>query len=306
MADYALRRYSNLAPETNLDGAVSSSATTISVVSAAGYPSAPFTLSLDGVEIVLVTAVSSNTLTVTRGFDGSIAAAHADNVPVKHVLTADDFDHRWQDVIVSPDFHDSDDEFDDGSKDSDWIETAASGTATWTESNGVLSVLFSGQSANDLATITKPVGTLAIGSGIEVAMRVHSYNDAAYVGPVFSSGYTTTDNVVWQAFALRGDQSAFLVHRFRSGTMTAASTEHYQLAGRGLIGGWIHMRLVWVTVNTYRAWWSIDGVSWTDYGQGSFTITAVSPPARMGVAVSAWGGSGDKLATVEHFRIWEP
>ncbi|HEX2044314.1 MAG TPA: hypothetical protein VHF23_01665 [Gaiellaceae bacterium] len=66
------------APATTLAGAVSTGATTISVASAAGFPeTGEFRVKIDD-EIVLVTAggSSSTTWTVTRGKDGTVAAAH--------------------------------------------------------------------------------------------------------------------------------------------------------------------------------------------------------------------------------------
>ena len=66
---------------TTLMGVVTSGATSITVTSTTGLPAAPFALSLDpgtaNFEVVNVTAVSSQTLTVTRGQDGTTAVAHS-------------------------------------------------------------------------------------------------------------------------------------------------------------------------------------------------------------------------------------
>lgn len=302
MADLELRRYSNLAPETTLNGSITDSATSLTVDGASGFPAVPFTIEIEG-EVMLVTDKSGNDFTVTRAYDGSISPfPHGDGATVKHVLTADDFDHRWQDVIVTPNYDDLDDEFDDGDN-SGLAGVTPSGSVTWTESNGVLSAKFSGQSTNDCVAKVKTISTLGIGSGVQTAVRMMADSDFVLAGPLFSSGGTTTDSVVWQSPYQQN--TAAPVTALRSGTFTNVNTTHYT-DQFGIVGGWLHMRLVWVGVNQFRAWYSIDGVSWTDFGKGAYVITGINPPTRMGVGVSAWGGSADKLATFEYLRIWTP
>jgi hypothetical protein len=57
------------------------------VLSATGAPAVNFRIRVDD-ELMLVTGVSTNTFTVTRGIEGTSAAAHADGALVTHVLTA--------------------------------------------------------------------------------------------------------------------------------------------------------------------------------------------------------------------------
>lgn len=73
---------------TFLDGAITSGAGTLKVNEAAVLPSAPtFTIKVDS-ELMLVTAVSGATLTVTRAQEGTTAAAHEDSTRVDFLLTA--------------------------------------------------------------------------------------------------------------------------------------------------------------------------------------------------------------------------
>ena len=61
---------------TTLDGAITESATSIDVVDASGYPTeGDFRIAVDK-EIMLVKSISSNTLTVKRGVDGSSTTTH--------------------------------------------------------------------------------------------------------------------------------------------------------------------------------------------------------------------------------------
>lgn len=90
----SLRFYAN-APATTLTASCSAVATSIDVASVVGLPiSYPYIMILDrgtaSEEVVLVTAASSNTLTVTRGFDNSTAFAHATGAAVAHGVSAID------------------------------------------------------------------------------------------------------------------------------------------------------------------------------------------------------------------------
>ena len=78
-------------PSTTLAGAVTAASASISVASAAGFPTrGKFTIIIDS-EIMLVTGVTGTTWTVTRGHDGTAAAAHNNNATVTQILTVDSF-----------------------------------------------------------------------------------------------------------------------------------------------------------------------------------------------------------------------
>lgn len=71
---------------STLDGGITDVAATLDVVSASGAPSPDFRIIVDS-EIMLVTGVATNTFTVTRGVEGTAAAAHSNGVTVAHVIT---------------------------------------------------------------------------------------------------------------------------------------------------------------------------------------------------------------------------
>lgn len=80
-------QYANNATAT-LNGAITSGATSLQVSSASAFPSSGnFRILIDS-EILLVTAVSGTTFTVTRGAESSTAAAHSNGATVSHILTA--------------------------------------------------------------------------------------------------------------------------------------------------------------------------------------------------------------------------
>ena len=93
------RNYSNTATPQTLSGAVSDTATTLTVGSTAGYPEVPFLLGLErgtaNEEVVLCTAKTGTTFTVTRAYDGTTAQAHAAGTLVEHTVAAIDYRESW-------------------------------------------------------------------------------------------------------------------------------------------------------------------------------------------------------------------
>jgi hypothetical protein len=88
------RYYSATAQDTTLSSSATNSTTSIVVAATTGYPTSPFVLAIDynasSEELVLVTAVSGLTLTVTRAYNGTTAQAHAAGAVVRHVIVAQD------------------------------------------------------------------------------------------------------------------------------------------------------------------------------------------------------------------------
>lgn len=99
------RKYSSISVETTLATGISNTATSITVATGTGSALMggvtlaagnvdQFTVALDvdtqNEEIVFVTAVNGDTLTVVRGRAGSSAISHTGGATVKHVLTSDD------------------------------------------------------------------------------------------------------------------------------------------------------------------------------------------------------------------------
>lgn len=89
------RNYSSTASRTTISATISPSDTTLSVASLTGYPAPPFTAAIDrgnaSEELVTVTAVAGNSVTITRGVDGSAAKTHSAQAAFEHVTSARDF-----------------------------------------------------------------------------------------------------------------------------------------------------------------------------------------------------------------------
>lgn len=91
-----VRFYSSTAAETTLVSGISPVNTSMQVASVAGLPiQFPYTMAVDyegaTEELVSVTNAAGTTLTITRAFDGTAAAAHNSGARVRHVSSAFDF-----------------------------------------------------------------------------------------------------------------------------------------------------------------------------------------------------------------------
>lgn len=84
---------------TTLNGAIVSGATSLVVASSSGFPATPFPILIDW-EILNVTHISGTTWTVSRGQDGTTAAAHADTSAVGWTLTTIDVASTTQNGLM--------------------------------------------------------------------------------------------------------------------------------------------------------------------------------------------------------------
>lgn len=89
------RYYSAIAQDTTVTTGITNTGTSVIVGSTTGFPSSfPYCLALDynasSEEVVLVTAASGTTLTITRGYNGTTAISHNVGAVVRHVIIAQD------------------------------------------------------------------------------------------------------------------------------------------------------------------------------------------------------------------------
>ena len=90
-----IRNYLNGAPLLTLSSSVTTSSVTLTVTSTSGYPAAPFTIALErgtvNEEVVLCTASTSTTFTVTRAYDGTTGKSHSAGAILEHTTSAVDY-----------------------------------------------------------------------------------------------------------------------------------------------------------------------------------------------------------------------
>jgi len=303
--------YSNLALATTLNGDITDAATSLVVVSAAGYPVVPFKIRID-TEIIVVGAKSGVTFSsLERGHEGTPQSAHSDTDEVRHVVTAEDiptFPGSWLSAMFArPEAsHEDDDDFNDGVIDASWTQRTPTGTAEWAEGLDVMSVKTWSQSGGDPAVIIKPMtGATTYPITIETAMRAMS-RDVAYLmaGIIFADGTSGASKCVVSMPYWSSAENWIM--SFREGTLDGIGSTYTNIP---MNEGpqpwpWLYQRLVWKDANRFTYGWSIDGVTydWALTGAG-WSVTTT--PTHYGLWVSSWGTSTRGMASYEYFRVTE-
>lgn len=192
-----------------------------------------------------------------------------------------------------------DDKFFDGS--AGGTELTVSGTATWQEARGVKSVVFDDQTLEDHAANLWTITSASSPMTLETALTLSGEDIANLMGGlVFSDGTAAGSNKVGNTTYMNATQRR---HTLSEGTFTAHSTA----AGDHIMGptagyGLHYLQLIWVSANTWKSRWSIDGVTWRDqFGTFSDTMT----PTTFGIWVSTWGGTDPGVATFHYVRVYD-
>jgi len=212
----SLERYAN-APQISspglawalLNGAINSSVTSITVSSFAAFPSAvQFRVAIDD-ELMLVTGgAGTTTWTVTRGIEGTTAAAHDDGASIYHVQTVASFLRNPRSLTTTGDV-----EYLDSSGAPARLAAGADGTYI-RYSSGLPSA--SVLNASDLASGTVPLARISglTTSQFSSAAISQWTNDSGYITPSSSSALTNKTGAISQwtndsAYATASSSTAF-------------------------------------------------------------------------------------------------
>lgn len=196
----------------------------------------------------------------------------------------------------------TDDDFFASDSSGDYTEQTVSGSATWTIDHGLLSAVVDDQSASDAAAFLKSITSASAPMTIETAINMRGIaEDSNTIGLCFTDGTAASSNVAHAAFFATASNSGL---RIRGGTLTdlfATLNNTIQQPTFRFFGDTLYIRLAWTAANTWKAAWSGDGVTWTDYGEttDSFTMT----PTHFGVYTTTHGGSNPLLSTFHYFRV---
>lgn len=204
-----------------------------------------------------------------------------------------------------------DDEFDDGDIHEDWIAVDVSGKEnSWYEPTGLkgLSGYFpSGKGAHKLAGLLRSFTGLSAPFYIETAVKINAkqYVSANFpsVGLIFADGVTVGSGNQVCALYIMGTWSsqkrnAVIWQRWTGYNTreTWGEIEEYP----SLISDRVYLRFLYSAANTFRVYYSIDGVVWHDVsGALSYTIT----PTYIGIAQTANdSGTIEYAANLAYFR----
>lgn len=200
---------------------------------------------------------------------------------------------------TAPAFHTGNDEF-TGSSPPAWSQVTPSGSATFTEGNGVLGVQTSGQSSAHLVGFTKAI-TISQGGFIETSVRLWGFNNSnsnpLLAGLVLSDGTAAGSNVVYCGTMSVGPSLIFAPGTYNAANSLGAGALH---ALNGSIDR-LYYRLIWQAANTFRVNVSLNGTSWQTMAIADVAKTMT--PTQMGVCCSDWAGAlGGGLAIFDYFR----
>lgn len=291
----ATERFANTA-QTTLSAAVTSGATTVTVDSASAFPNvAQFRVRVDS-ELMLVTALAGTTWTVTRGIEGTTAAAHPTGALVTQVLTASAMTALVGAVVptgtVAP--------FVGLAVPAGWLECngASVSRTTYADLFGTLAVVLTGTTTNGSPTVTGLTDTslLFVGMLATAASGLPAGVTVAGITPTFTLGANATASGSRDiTFSVYGasDTSSFNLPDFRGRALIGAGTGS-GLTARVLghtFGAETHQLTVaempshtHAPISPYDGWWSWDSA-------GATTIQAgASYPAGASTPTTATGG----------------
>lgn len=302
------RNFLNNVPATTLNGAVNSTVTTWTVADGTGYPAVPFAAKCES-EVVEVTAKSGTndvTWTVTRGFDGTTRASHADGADVTDAVIAADMKMpEWMRYLAGrlsdETAHTDDDFFDDDSK--GFTETTVSGTATWTEKYGRASVVFSGQTAGDAAVALYAMTPSSSPVTIETALtRIGIDANYPSIGLCFTDGTTASDNIALVRIVNAVNTGAISI-RNCAGTLTSYTTVNTIVSSHTSMPFMnLGLRFIWKSSNTFQIQFG-DLVSWSTLGFA--TLSKTMTPTHFGMFVSSQSYAEPSIAGFDYLRVYE-
>ncbi len=175
----------------------------------------------------------------------------------------------------------------------DFTQVTVSGSQTVIEVNGLLSVVFSGQTSGDWNPALK-AHTFSIGDSFAVPIQV-MINDGSLMsaGIIFTDGTASSSNGI-VAHLQHNVNEDFWRTYLRHGTLTAMSTVSTQRnVPHGLGTFWL--RLTYQAANSFRKEYSADGFTWSTLGISDESKTMT--PTHFGVGWTMDGDSNDGLVS---------
>lgn len=286
---------------STLDGGINDSVTSLDVVDASSFPAYPdFKIKIDS-EILTVTAISSETFTVERGADGTVAASHSTAVAVKHVVSAGSLDRAFRDAYGA--------DYDNGypynrilaegvtktASDFTWFNQG-SGTCVDADDGGLLMTAGANEDLRQvrgkyISAPSTPWSCIAyvwLGNG---AVRYDGAGDGTTGGVLVLE----SDSSKLYTFGLRSD--SLWLHRMTNATTFSAEVDSFTDHDRDSI--WMRLDDDGVDLTAYL---SYNGYDWVEcFGEGRADYMTSAGPDRIGFFLE--NGDADASAEV-YFKSW--
>lgn len=294
------------ATETTLNGAINNSVTTVTVTDGSVYPSTGNFRVVVESEIMLVTARSSNNLTVVRGQDGTTAASHADGKKIFQVITADGYDRLaadniplwgWSSLLPLNLLVDDDGVTVLAATDFTWQNQ---GSSTKTDEDGTILLIPTTSSGDNVRILerTAPSAPYSYIAAFQPLMPVEGSPDYAF----FCLGFRESSTGKLTTLAVQADSRsggrAKQVAVYQWTNATTVTTDLLAKTTITFIGS-----VVWLKVednNTNLIFYiSMDGVEWIQIASASRTAHMAGAPNRV-----FWGcNNSDNGSETNHIRL---
>lgn len=319
------RNYANFAPTQNLTSGITNASPSLNCASFSGWPTSfPFTATLDyglgSAEIVLVTNISGTLATITRGYDNSIAVAHAAGATFDLTPTAKDLDEANSHVNATAGVHGVSGSL-VGTNDvqtltnktfagSTSVGTIAGISSTWTGAVNAASVSAGGGTVTGgAATFT---GALSANGATITGNQVVQGNQTVN-GALSVAGNQNNSGSIAAAGAVSGSSVSGILSAKQFATQAAANTAAANVAGNivyltaptgsGVVPGLYAYNVTvpgWVPLNTYDTGWTAATLvnSWVSFDGGA--VFDVPSYRRVGqlVVLKGMGKSGTPPSTM--------
>jgi len=300
-------QFANNAADT-LNGAINNSVTSLAVNSASEFPTdGNFRIIIES-EILLVTAVSTNTFTVVRGQEGTTAASHSSGAVVTQILTKDSIDRGGKDNVTLWGYSGlpplnklvgTDGSTILTSSDFTWVNQ---GTTVVTDQGGTVAMRLPTSSGENVRVQKRAAPSTPY--SLVAAVRVLAFREGI---PSVGIGFreSSTGELVVLAFSNDGTQeNRFIVYKFNSATSFSAA---YSGLGTSTHCLFIASE-VWLKITDNGTnlifYASPDGVEWAQLFSISRTdFMAGGPDEILWFANNQGSGSGhEMLARLMHWH----
>lgn len=289
---------------TTLSAGINSSDASLTVASASLFPtSGRFRILIDS-EILIVTAVSGTTFTVTRGAEGTTGASHSNGATVRLILTAASFDAYVRDrgafsvglADMKPAVAGTYDEEFEGTADTlpaDWAwSSTPSGSDSWKLNSRWPSLLVlegtGGSYSLNRASFAPGAGNF--GLWWKIFCGPHTASDVSNIR-VYIKNAGGTEAQTWEMYASGAEAPKM------RGLSTSGGSEGLGFGGgSGVALGpdttFMYGGMTRTSGDVWTMWYSRNGISWQRYGSTqthSFTVDNFSFSLNTGTIATVSG-----------------
>ncbi len=200
--------------------------------------------------------------------------------------------------------NDDDDFFIGSSIDASWTESTVTGSATWTQSQGVMSLKADSGATGDATTQLESITASGPPYTIETALKMWDYaGDFHSIGIVFTDGTASSSLTLSAQLSSRANGTTQF--QAYSGTLTDTNnSERVSVDRAHPFIETIYIRVVQTAANTWAFNYSSDGVSWEDINIAPFSFTMT--PTHFGLMGTNFASTTVPLmGTWHYFRVYE-